>query len=206
MTSDPIIHERRVAIVAGGRTYTYGDLERASRAVAGALLNSAEDLAEARVAFLVAPGFEYVAVQRGIWQAGGVAVPLATSHPAAELDYVVGDAGATSIVFGPGFEDRSGVLTGSAGARVLSTNEVLQGSEPVSLPHLGASRRAMIVYTSGTTARPKGVVATHANIGAQIAAQIEAWEWAPADRMLLTLPLHHLHGIINGLEIGRAHV
>jgi len=57
----------------------------------------------------------------------------------------------------------------------------------------------MIVYTSGTTARPKGVVSTHANIGAQIAALVEAWEWRPSDRLLLALPLHHLHGIINGL-------
>jgi malonyl-CoA/methylmalonyl-CoA synthetase len=57
----------------------------------------------------------------------------------------------------------------------------------------------MIVYTSGTTARAKGVVSTHANIGAQIASLVEAWEWRPSDRLLLALPLHHLHGIINGL-------
>jgi malonyl-CoA/methylmalonyl-CoA synthetase len=57
----------------------------------------------------------------------------------------------------------------------------------------------MIVYTSGTTARPKGVVTTHANIGAQVAALVEAWEWRPTDRLLLALPLHHLHGIVNGL-------
>jgi len=57
----------------------------------------------------------------------------------------------------------------------------------------------MILYTSGTTARPKGVVTTHANIGSQIAALVEAWEWSPADRLLLALPLHHVHGIINGL-------
>jgi len=67
------------------------------------------------------------------------------------------------------------------------------------LPHLGSNRRAMIIYTSGTTGRPKGAVSTHQNIGAQIAALVEAWRWTPADRLLLTLPLHHVHGIINGL-------
>ena len=57
----------------------------------------------------------------------------------------------------------------------------------------------MIVYTSGTTGRPKGVVTTHANIGAQISSLVSAWGWMPADRLLLVLPLHHVHGIINGL-------
>jgi malonyl-CoA/methylmalonyl-CoA synthetase len=43
------------------------------------------------------------------------------------------------------------------------------------------------------------VVTTHANIGAQVAALVDAWEWRPSDRLLLVLPLHHVHGIINGL-------
>jgi len=55
----------------------------------------------------------------------------------------------------------------------------------------------MILYTSGTTSRPKGVVTTHFNIAAQIESLVEAWEWSPDDRILLCLPLHHVHGIIN---------
>ena len=55
----------------------------------------------------------------------------------------------------------------------------------------------MILYTSGTTSRPKGVVTTHANNTAQITSLIEAWEWSADDRIVLCLPLHHVHGIIN---------
>jgi malonyl-CoA/methylmalonyl-CoA synthetase len=55
----------------------------------------------------------------------------------------------------------------------------------------------MILFTSGTTGRPKGVVTTHANISAQIESLVEAWEWSEDDRILLTLPLHHVHGIVN---------
>ena len=55
----------------------------------------------------------------------------------------------------------------------------------------------MILYTSGTTSKPKGVVTTHANIEAQIETLVEAWEWQATDRIPLFLPLHHVHGIIN---------
>ena len=193
------MNDTRVAVVSGGFAYRYGELDRASRRVAGALLGSRSDLEQARVAFFVQPGFEYIAVQRGIWRAGGVAVPLAVSHPPPELEYVIRDAGAAVVV---GETASAGILrpiADAAGARFATAAEVMAAEEPLALPHLGATRRAMIIYTSGTTARPKGVVTTHANIGAQIASLVEAWEWTPADRLLLALPLHHVHGIVNGL-------
>jgi malonyl-CoA/methylmalonyl-CoA synthetase len=193
------MNEARVAIVAGGRTYSYGDLDRASRRVAAALLGDLDDLDQARVAFLVQPGFDHVAVQRGIWRAGGVAVPLATSHPPPELEYVIRDAGVALVTGEPVSAGVLAPLAEAAGARFLTTAALFENGPEPALPHLGATRRAMIVYTSGTTARPKGVVTTHANIGAQVAALVEAWEWSPADRLLLALPLHHLHGIINGI-------
>ena len=55
----------------------------------------------------------------------------------------------------------------------------------------------MIIYTSGTTSKPKGVVSTHLNIKAQISSMTEAWEWSREDSILNVLPLHHLHGILN---------
>ena len=200
------MNDGRIAIVAGGRTHSYGDLDRASRRVAASLLGDRGDLDQARVAFLVQPGFEHVAVQRGIWRAGGVAVPLATSHPPPELEYVIRDAGAAVVTGEPASAGVLAPLAAAAGARFLTTHELLGRADlkvrpyiEKELPHLGATRRAMIVYTSGTTARPKGVVTTHAHIGAQIAALVDAWEWRPTDRLLLALPLHHLHGIINGI-------
>jgi malonyl-CoA/methylmalonyl-CoA synthetase len=75
----------RTAILAAEIAYSYADLLEASSVVAARLLGSRTDLDGARVAFLVPPGWAYVTIQWGIWRAGGVAVPLAVSHPPAEL-------------------------------------------------------------------------------------------------------------------------
>ena len=203
--------QSRIAIVDPTGSFTYDDLEAASRRVAERLMGVArQDLSEARVAFLVPPGFEYAAVLRGIWSAGGVAVPLAVSHPAAELEYVIADAGASIAVASDAFVSVLMPLAGAAGVRFVAAHELVAAgngadrqvpSTPLLVlrPMPDADRRAMIVYTSGTTGRPKGVVTTHGNIAAQIASLIDAWAWTPADRLLLVLPLHHVHGIINGL-------
>jgi len=191
--------ESRTAIIAADGTYTYDELDDASRRVAGALLGDNDDLKQTRVAFLVAPSGAYAAVQRGIWRAGGVAVPLAVSHPPAELEYVIKDAGASVVVAGPGFEAILAPLARAARARLVLASEALKAATPADLPHLASSRRAMIIYTSGTTGKPKGAVSTHEHVGSQVAALVEAWGWRPSDRLLLVLPLHHVHGIINGL-------
>src|SRR2546425_91486 len=83
--------------------------------------------------------------------------------------------------------------------RTVTTDEAV-GTAPRSLlPRVAAGRRAMIVYTSGTPGKPRGVVTTHANIAAQVASLVTAWEWRAEDWPLLVLPLHHVHGIINVL-------
>ena len=57
----------------------------------------------------------------------------------------------------------------------------------------------MMLYTSGTTNRPKGVLLPESAITAQCRALLQAWEYSPSDRLLHVLPLHHIHGTINAL-------
>jgi malonyl-CoA/methylmalonyl-CoA synthetase len=189
----------RRAIIASDGVFTYDDLDDGSKRVAGSLLADNEDLNQTRVAFLVHPSFAYAAVQRGIWRAGGVAVPLAVSHPPAELEYVIRDSGAAVVVGDKTSSSTLLPLARAARARFVSVDDALRAAPADGLPHLGSNRRAMIIYTSGTTGRPKGAVSTHQTIGAQIASLVEAWRWSPSDHLLLVLPLHHVHGIINGL-------
>lgn len=191
-------HPARTAVVDPTGTFSYRDLEIASSHIASGLLRGRPDLEEGRVAFLVPPGFAYVAVQWGIWRAGGVAVPLAISHPRPELDHVIRDAEVETVVVSPKFAEALRPVATQVGARFVTTSEV-PNTPAVRLPDLGADRRAMMVYTSGTTGKPKGVVTTHGNLAAQIASLVAAWEWTPEDRILLVLPLHHVHGIVNVL-------
>jgi malonyl-CoA/methylmalonyl-CoA synthetase len=189
-------HGVRTAIVDLQGPFTYNDLLDASSRVATALLDGRNDLQEERVAFLVTPGFPWVAVQWGIWRAGGIAVPLPLNSPRSELEYFIDDSGASTLVFDTLAETLLGPIASAHGARALPCDQALS-CETAELPDIGGDRRAMSLYTSGTTSRPKGVVTTHTNISAQIESLVEAWEWSPDDRIVLCLPLHHVHGIIN---------
>jgi len=180
--------------------FTYNDLLDASSRVATALLAGREDLQEERVAFLLTPGFRWVATQWGIWRAGGIAVPLPLNSPRPELEYFIGDTGASTLVFDTLAAPLVSPIATAGDIHALSYDQ-LSVRQPAELqgitPDITSQRRAMILYTSGTTSRPKGVVTTHANITAQVMSLVEAWEWSASDRIVLCLPLHHVHGIIN---------
>jgi malonyl-CoA/methylmalonyl-CoA synthetase len=193
----------RVAIADASGEHSYRRLLEASASAAAALLNEGGDLAEARVAFLAPPGIDYVAVQWGIWRAGGIAVPLGQRNPPPELEYAIDDADAAIVVAHPQYADVLGPIAAQQARQfaIIDAARSLTRSPPAAprLPRIDPARRAMILYTSGTTSRPKGVVTTHANIQAQVESLVAAWEWSAGDRILHVLPLHHIHGIINAL-------
>ena len=189
-------HSGRTAVFDSQGAFTYDNLLDASSRVATALLAGHEDLREQRVAFLLTPGFPWVAAQWGIWRAGGVAVPLPLNSTRTELEFIIDDTQASTLVFDAPAGALLSPIAAARGVRALSCDQ-LSAQQPAGLPDIASERRAMILYTSGTTSRPKGVVTTHANNTAQIMSLVEAWEWSADDRIPLCLPLHHVHGIIN---------
>jgi len=201
-------HGERLAIVDACGETTYAELLEAARRAADRLLEGRDDLAEARVAFMVPPGAGYAAVQWGIWAAGGITVPLCISHPAPEIEYVLADTGAEIVVAHPEFKAKLAPLAEAHRARLVSSEELVAPAAddadhgqnaPEFRAVLGPERRAMILYTSGTTSRPKGVVSTHGTLAAQVSTLVDSWGWWSDDRILHVLPLHHTHGIVNAL-------
>lgn len=188
------IFRPRTAIVDNQGKYTYAQLLNAATHVAHALLKGRSDLKEARVAFLVEPSFEYVALQWGIWMAGGIAVPLCTKHPLPSISYVLKDTKAEFLICTEDFKE---FLVPLQHPKLLVYSN-LSGPNTM-LPNIDMQRRAMILYTSGTTGNPKGVVTTHENIKAQIISLVTAWQWEQDDHVLNVLPMHHVHGIVNML-------
>ena len=189
----------KVAISNTTSQFTYKQLLTDSAALASTLLGDEADLKEARIAFLAPGGPEYAIIQWGIWRAGGVITPLCLSAAEPEFEYSITDSEASRVIATR--EQANKVASVCERLEIpLLVLEDLQLVSEKSLPMLEPSRRAMILYTSGTTSKPKGVVTTHGNIQAQIESLIEAWEWQASDRIPLFLPLHHVHGIINVLS------
>ena len=188
-------HNSHPAFRSATSTHTYQHLLDGSAAIASALLGDAEDLNEARVALLVTPGVEYVAAQWGIWRAGGIKLPICLSATEPEWEYALTDSQVSLVLADAANAAKIATLCERLGVRLMVVEEVRGDLKP--LPEVDVNRRAMILYTSGTTSKPKGVVTTHANIQAQIESLVQAWEWSAEDRIPMFLPLHHIHGIIN---------
>ncbi|RBA10462.1 hypothetical protein FPRO05_05051 [Fusarium proliferatum] len=159
-----------------------------------------------RIAFLVESGYEYVVTLLAILACNAIAVPLAPSFPAPELRYIINNSEALALISSAKYVSKAEEVLAEGldsvplfyqldGTRNVSTVE-----EEVKLRDFSdAPRGGMMLFTSGTTARPKGVVLSQTNLTAQAKCLLEAWKYAPSDRLLHVLPLHHIHGTVNAL-------
>jgi len=161
---------------------------------------------------------EIVAAHLGAMLRGAVTLPLNTAYTGDELAYILSDASAKLVIT----DQRGWSALAPVRAQLPKLELVALPDEPDSPLPPGTERLpahhkadaetrmpgspakpedvAMILYTSGTTGRPKGAQLTHRNITSNLASIIQAWRITSADRFLLTLPLFHAHGLILGLH------
>ncbi|XP_030750649.1 malonate--CoA ligase ACSF3, mitochondrial-like isoform X2 [Sitophilus oryzae] len=139
------------------------------------------------------------------------AVPVSPLHPKSLLMYYANDSNSKLIITVPEYADLMSRVANNASTKLqvlddrLKLNctlmlankpDDLEGGRPDTFYN---KSNALILYTSGTTANPKGVVLSYKNLSAQAASLLDAWRWNTDDVLLHTLPLHHIHGIVNSL-------
>ncbi|CAN4088969.1 unnamed protein product [Withania somnifera] len=173
------------------------------------------DLDGARVGIVAKPCAEFVAGILGTRLSGGVAVPLALSYPETELLHVLNDSDISIILSTKDHQELMNTVAVKTGAclsllpPIPDVHSLIKHDHakdvvsdcPRDLPEMRncGEDPALILYTSGTTGKPKGVVHTHKGTLAQVQMVAEAWEYTSKDTFLHCLPLHHVHGLFNAL-------
>lgn len=204
--------------------YTYMGLFLSSRQLANQITELLKGKEQERVAFLCPNDASYVITQWACWMSGQIVIPLSPLHPEASLQYFINDSDASLLLTTNEFAPRLEGIAQSSGRRLLVIDDALrtlamkpeikvdpsqvdfiQPTEPLTDVNAGleddfyTDSSAMIIYTSGTTSNPKGVVLSYRNLEAQVQSLVEAWNITSKDNVLHTLPLHHIHGIVNGM-------
>jgi long-chain acyl-CoA synthetase len=187
----------RVALRGAGEPWSYGMLRERAAAVAGRL--RAAGVRPGDRVLLVAPSVpEFAGAYYGIHAAGAVAVTANTMSTRPELEYVGGDAGVSLVV---GWHEVTPAPADAAAALGVPHWTLTDGladltaDAPLDAPHATQDGdTAVILYTSGTTGRPKGAQLTHGNLIACATVFNEVLDFAPEDRFGTALPLFHVFG------------
>ncbi|KAL2675444.1 hypothetical protein Neosp_011629 [[Neocosmospora] mangrovei] len=189
-----------------GRTFKYGELLGDVRRARDRLSEAAgkEDLNGERIAFLVENSYDYVVTLLAAMAARSIAVPLSPAFPAPELQYILNQSEASLLVSSAKFAAKAKEVLATdlttKPAHLELQKHVGGGShEKVELGDSNPGEAGMMLYTSGTTNRPKGVLLPQSVLTAQSRSLLEAWEYSPADHLLHVLPLHHIHGTVNAI-------
>jgi long-chain acyl-CoA synthetase len=217
----PMAAQRRPdkpALIHGEAVITYGELEDRVARCAGAL--GALDVEPGdRVALLVGNVPDFVVALHGALHHGAVAAPLNVMLTPEELGFILADAQASAVVADPALapavlavRDRlpslrhilvTGPGPGPVHPGALSFQESVAAAGPTSIADAGPDDLAVLAYTAGTTAEPKGAMLSHGNLLANLdqISEVPALRQAESDVVLLVVPLFHIYGLNAGLGV-----
>jgi len=202
------------ALVVDGVAHSYDELDHRTRTTAGRLAGAGVGRGD-RLLWSAGSSLEAITVALATLWMGAVLVPFSPALTEREVGMLAGDArpkvavvdreeagrsvtaaAPSALLLGPDLHP----LSDAGPPRSGRPPPVGAGEVPgVVLGPVAPSDPAMIVYTSGTTGRPKGAVLSHGNLAAGVAAVASAWRWTGDDRLVLALPLFHVHGLCIGL-------
>jgi long-chain acyl-CoA synthetase len=146
-----------------------------------------------------------------IFKLGGIFLPIIFALTAPEIRYILDDSQAHTIITDGNLYPK--IVEASRGLKniknivvkaeppippaVFSFEEMARGNSPTfDMVSVDTDDLAVLMYTSGTTGSPKGVMLSHGNISSNVEAGIPAWPTGPEDTMLIPLPLNHIFGLL----------
>lgn len=187
-----------------GRMVAYAELEAATARYARALVAAGAEVGD-RVAFQVEKSPEALFLYLACLRAGLVALPMNPAYRAGEIGYMLENAEPAILVGDPARRDELAPLAAGTGVRrFLTLDAAGQGSlraaadnEPADFPPVPrrSDDLAAMLYTSGTTGRPKGAPLSHGNLASNALVLTEAWGFSDRDVLLHALPIFHAHGL-----------
>lgn len=198
-------YPERPAIFADAPIWTFSALDIATDGVAASLAECSIGPGE-RVALYCPNGADFIVAYLGCLKAGVVAVPVNLLLNPREIAFILRDSGARGLFFHASLAESAAVALSEAPEVVLRIGIGFDDDAPLLDCHLhqlvqpksatacapAATDDAVILYTSGTTGRPKGAVLTHGNLGANALAVADVLGIKPGvDRVLVVLPMFH---------------
>ncbi|MFA7324380.1 MAG: AMP-binding protein [Candidatus Nanopelagicales bacterium] len=175
--------------VPNERDWTYAELEAASARIANALVERGVTPGD-RVAVQLPKSVESIALHLACIRAGAIYLPLNSAYTATELVSLIDDAEPVLLLRNEEIDHPVQRLS------VVELMERSSGAPEVFTDALrGSDDPASILYTSGTTGRPKGAVLSHGNLAASASTLVENWGFTKDDVLLHILPLFHTHGL-----------
>ncbi len=196
-----------LVVVPGGRMITYADADRETARLAGALRALGARPGD-RVAVHIEKSPAALLLYLAALRAGLVYFPMNPAYTPKEVAYLTGDARPSVFVTDPGrpvegepapvIATIDGVGGGTLGELALEQSHEFEDAVPA------PSDLVAMLYTSGTTGRPKGAALTQRNLASNAAALRVAWGFRPDDFVLHALPMFHAHGLFVAVNLSLA--
>lgn len=219
-----LLFPTRVALQDELGIYTYAGLHQAATVLAQEIAAQLVGETEKTIAYMCNNDASHVIVQWAIWMTGNIAVPLTPLHPPDMLKYYLTDSTSSLVICTQEYEKVLRPITLEMHKPLLITGRDKELTAQLYQPNSAffkpkaddnltdfgrtnswyGNNDALIIYTSGTTSKPKGVIWSHSMLQTQISSLHSAWQYSANDVVLHTLPLHHIHGQLNSLNASLA--
>ena len=192
-----------------GSPVTYGALEATVNRTAEYLLSQSIARGD-RVAVQLPKSLPFIYIHLAAMRIGAIFLPLNPAYPSAELSYFLTDSEASLLIADRRKQQQIEAIRSELPAPMQSVciiptenweSQVASFSPQARVPlPVDPDQTAMMLYTSGTTSRPKGALITHGNLTANIRSLHQAWGWRQDDVLLHVLPIFHVHGLVVALH------